>query len=39
MGKKLSSELLGKVEPELTRAGESDLVLNVDDGWFRIDNE
>jgi len=39
MGKKLPSVLPGKVEPELTRAGNSDLVLNINDDCIRIDSE
>ena len=31
--------LAGKVEPELTRAGNSDLVLNINDDCIRIDSE
>jgi len=31
--------LAGKVEPELTGSGKSDLVLNINDDWIRIDSE
>jgi len=34
-----SKILAGKVEPELIRAGKSDLVLNINNGWIRIDSE